>query len=462
MASSKKSLSDKFALEAKKKSPGKQSKKEKKAAKSLSRELLKPSTTSPKRKAQKSHSDSLVVKDSSKVEDKEPDTTKLLLKEFQKQRDDVTEKVVTQDKSQAEQFDGSRMKEETTEQNKKIGFDSPEVVRSTFDVGSISFPSHTIEKLEPSLKDTWHKPPPTPGESPDVFVGIDSSTPKTVRSSTEIHLKPRDAESVSSAASLLSVSSFSSAVSNHESITSCPSIDSISSELDTIIGDDINISECSSTSTPIRFTLQDENSEKPSFIKPQRPPKFSLIREAKVEFEGWSSSRLSPTNKSTSGSLKSTEGRNRIDDFSDDSDCSKLRESSEFSDDMQELDHPGHFVPLNKQLQIVTSMDRLTDGGRRRRSHSPPKSSDQGLLHQVSSRLPFVDFMRRCGLSSYLYYLPADMSLERFRNLRRQDLRDVYNIVDPGVQEKLLKAIYRAKEEDTDDDVSGWLIFIAV
>ena len=40
------------------------------------------------------------------------------------------------------------------------------------------------------------------------------------------------------------------------------------------------------------------------------------------------------------------------------------------------------------------------------------------------------------------------------RNLRRQDLRDIYNIVDPGVQERLLKAIYRAKEEDTDDDVS--------
>ena len=26
--------------------------------------------------------------------------------------------------------------------------------------------------------------------------------------------------------------------------------------------------------------------------------------------------------------------------------------------------------------------------------------------------------------------------------------------MDPGVQERLLKAIYRAKEEDTDDDVS--------
>jgi hypothetical protein len=46
-----------------------------------------------------------------------------------------------------------------------------------------------------------------------------------------------------------------------------------------------------------------------------------------------SSSGFSPG--STSASLKSFEGRNRIDDFSDDSDTNKLRESAEFSDDME-------------------------------------------------------------------------------------------------------------------------------
>lgn len=355
MASSKKSLSDKFALEAKKKSPGKQSKKEKKAAKSLSRELHKPTTSSPKKKAQKSHSDSVVGKSSNKTEENE-ESAEPLLQEFKKQRDSVAEKA----DGATENFDASQMKEELKEgleQSKETGFDSKEVIRSSLDIGNISCPSHTIEKLEPSLKDTWHRPPPTPGEPPDVFVGIDASTPKIVKSTTEIHLKPRDVESVSSAPSLLSTSSISSAPG---SVTSCTSIDSISGELDTIIGEDIDISECSSTSTPIRFTLQDEKSEKAGIMKPetQRPPKFSLIREAKVDFEGFSS-KLSPTDTSTS--LKSSEGRNRIDDFSDDSDGSKLRESSEFSDDMQELEHHGHFVPLNKQLQIVTSMDRLID-----------------------------------------------------------------------------------------------------
>ena len=367
MASSKKSLSDKFALEAKKKSPGKQSKKEKKAAKSLSRELQKPSTPSPKKKAQKSHSDSSVVPSSCKLDDREPDITREPSADKVLKSKDETEKVRSGDTkgdiSQSKEHTAAIETDVTTGKQAteiKPGFESPRTIRSTFNVGSISCPSHTIEKLEPSLKETWHKPPPTPGESPECFVA--TSTPKTVKTSTEIHLKPREADSGSSVGSQLSMSSsFSSAASsNPESIASCPSVDSISSELDTIVGEEINISECSSTSTPIRFTLHGEKSEKIVVPKSHKPPKFSLIREAKIEdFDALSSSGLSPTN--TSASLKSSEFRNRIDDFSDDSDGSKLRESSEFSDDMQELEHHAHFVPLNKQLQIVTSMDRLID-----------------------------------------------------------------------------------------------------
>lgn len=41
-----------------------------------------------------------------------------------------------------------------------------------------------------------------------------------------------------------------------------------------------------------------------------------------------------------------------------------------------------------------------------------------------------------------------------FRLLGRQDLLELYNIVDPLVVERLLKAVRRAKEEDTDEDVS--------
>ena len=362
MASSKKSLSDKFALEAKKKSPAKQSKKEKKAAKSLSRELLKPSTSSPKKKAQKSHSDSSVVPSSCKSE--EPDLAREPLVKVGLKSKNVTEEA----RSEVTSGDTVKFKEQSfatetdvkTGKEIKAGFESPRTIRSTFNIGSILFPSHTIEKLEPSLKETWHKPPPTPGESPECLLA--TSTPKTVRTSAEIHLKPRESVSGSSSGSLLSVSSFSSAASSKsESTASVQSVDSISSELDTIVGEEIDISECSSTSTPIRFTLHEEKSEKVVVTKSHKPPKFSLIREAKIEdFDALSSSGLSPT--STSASLKSNEFRNRIDDFSDDSDGSKLRESSEFSDDMQEVEHhTQHFVPLNKQLQIVTSMDRLID-----------------------------------------------------------------------------------------------------
>ena len=38
--------------------------------------------------------------------------------------------------------------------------------------------------------------------------------------------------------------------------------------------------------------------------------------------------------------------------------------------------------------------------------------------------------------------------------LCKHDLVEQYNIVDPLVVERLLKAVRRAKEEDTDDDVS--------
>ena len=362
MASSKKSLSDKFALEAKKKSPGKQSKKEKKAAKSLSRELQKPSTTSPKKKAQKSQSDS-AVGSSSKSDEADLSREHVV-------RAGLKSKIESEEtRSEGTPRDEVKAKESASESDVKIGkvateikpgFESPKTIRSTFNIGSISFPSHTIEKLEPSLKETWHKPPLTPGESPEASLA--TSTPKMVRTSAEIHLKPRESESGSSIGSLMSSNtSFSSAISSKsDSITSVQSVDSISSELDTIVGEEIDISECSSTSTPIRFTLHEEKPEK-DISKSHKPPKFSLIKEAKIEdFDALSSSGLSPT--STSASLKSNEFRNRIDDFSDDSDGSKLRESSEFSDDMQEVEHHAqHFVPLNKQLQIVTSMDRLID-----------------------------------------------------------------------------------------------------
>lgn len=58
------------------------------------------------------------------------------------------------------------------------------------------------------------------------------------------------------------------------------------------------------------------------------------------------------------------------------------------------------------------------------------------------------------GFISHLFSM---LFLCAFRLLGRHDLIEQFNIVDPLVLERLLKAVRRAKEEDTDDDVSQFL-----
>lgn len=150
------------------------------------------------------------------------------------------------------------------------------------------------------------------------------------------------------------------------------------------------------------------------------------IREAQNEdFENvsLSSSGFSPS--STSASLRSYEGHSGIDDFSDDSDgpagmANRLRESIDLSDDMQDLEVASFNVPLNKQLKIVTSLDRglKPKVPEHRRSSSPANLDIQtggGLLKRLSHHLLFVDFMRRKGLSSLMANFPSDMTIEVFR-----------------------------------------------
>lgn len=356
MASSKKSLSDKFALESKQKSPGKKSKKSK-VSKSLSRELTRSpsSPNSSKKRAQKSSSDSLVGS--------------------QNREENVKEKVTSAISADLPKADGVSMV------SKSVGMIGSEI------------PVH-YEKLDTSLKATWKKPEDdsvfyefptsqlpvstsieTAGSSPPIS-GIESPEVKTNQEST-LMTSPFIVKLTHSSPVVDNVRGTNSIVS------SCYSSDSLASEMesyrlgssiasdgssdvDTVRSanntcDQIDIGECSSSSTPIRFGLFDDNNkDQPTSIQRKPPPKFSLIREAASEdFESMSlSSDYSPT--TTTPSLKSLEGRNRIDDFSDESDSSRMKESAEFSDDPDFHSH-GHFVPLNKQLQIVTSMDRLMD-----------------------------------------------------------------------------------------------------
>ncbi|KAL4235878.1 hypothetical protein ACF0H5_004267 [Mactra antiquata] len=409
MASSKKSLSDKFALESKQKSPGKKSKKSK-VSKSLSRELTPSSPSSTKKKAQKSSSDSLV---GSQDRDKDVKTS----------------------------FSGPGPSE--VGRGKKLIDDKTRPLSSGSVHDSI-VPVH-FEKLDTSLKATWKKPDDDSvfldsSESTSSASFVTPNTSQTITTTIESPPNKSNPESTLMTSPFLVKLTHSSPVvdsvkSCDSVVSSCYSSDSLASEMesyrlgsssiasdgssdvDTVRNgnntcDQIDIGECSSSSTPIKFGLYDDHKE--HSIHRKHPPKFSLIREAAAEdLESMSlSSDYSPT--TTTPSLKSIESRNRIDDFSDESDSSRMKESAEFSDDPDFHSH-GHFVPLNKQLQIVTSMDRLMDRSPRRRSHSPPKLGEQGFHHHLPSRLSFVDFMRCNGLSTHLYYLPADMTLEKFR-----------------------------------------------
>lgn len=342
MASSKKSLVDRFTFESKPKSPGKKSRKSSKASKSLSRELTK-SPASPgisNKRAGKSGSDTLVA--------------------LRKESDDEICRDVT----------------------KHGSHDSVEPMEIEFEK-----PVH-IEKLETSLTASWNRPeesiyspmqaPNSDLSEPDAVFGSPSVTtplcsPVSVCSSAESQLTPSPLPMTTpSPQQILALSA--------SSVSSCPSTDSLASEMesyrlgsrssstsdvDTLKNsacEEINISECSSTSTPIKFGLFEHSGKEhvQSPLARKAPPKFSLIREvATEELDSLSlSSDYSPTTTGTS--FKSLEGRSRIDDFSDESDSSRMKESSEFSDDPDFHSH-GHFVPLNKQLQIVTSMDRLID-----------------------------------------------------------------------------------------------------
>lgn len=131
--------------------------------------------------------------------------------------------------------------------------------------------------------------------------------------------------------------------------------------------------------------------------------------------EDFEDGSLSSSGFSPGSSLKSFEGRYRIDDFSDDSDSNKLKESAELSDDMEVANlNFSCPVPYNRQLRIVTSLDSgLRLPKHDRRSSSPGGFDSTGILRRRS--LIFADFLSKRSLSNHLYHFPPDMTIEKFR-----------------------------------------------
>ncbi|XP_052774089.1 microtubule-associated serine/threonine-protein kinase 3-like isoform X1 [Mya arenaria] len=437
MASAKKSIIDRFSLDSRQKSPGSRKSKKNKASKSLSRELTKSPSSPGRKRSQKSSSDTIVT-DMRHADEKEENNFE-------------------------------------TSSRQSLGKNSvaDDVVQATGEPMEIDEKPVHVEKLDPSLTATWSRPDETLNyimktsdtdlpvfESPEYnitttaesrFISTTSMRVKNVEqklsNSSPLSSVPRAVSSISSCCSSDSLAG------EMESYRLGTSRNSSNSDVDTIKNtSEIDISQCSSTSTPIKFSLFEndgkDHAQAPVARKP--PPKFSLIKEVATEEQLDNLSLSSDFSPTTSGSgFKNNEARSRHDDFSDESDSSRMKESSEFSDDPEFHTH-GHFVPLNKQLQIVTSIEKLHRSPRRK-SHSPPKNDH--MQYNLSSRLPFIDFMRRNGLSLYVHYLPSDMTLEKFRCVCRQDLISRYNIVDPLLLERILKAVRRAREDlDTDEE----------
>ncbi|KAK3092016.1 hypothetical protein FSP39_024465 [Pinctada imbricata] len=205
-----------------------------------------------------------------------------------------------------------------------------------------------------------------------------------------------------------------------------------------------------STSTPIRLNISLAASANDT-SHTRLHKKHSVTDE--VEDMSLSSSGFSPC--STSASFKSFDGRNRIDDFSDDSDCPKLRESIDLSDDAEVA---SLTKPLNQQLRVLTSLSPGTQSSSPDCRSSSPVSAEAKtggeLIRRLSDHLMFVDYLRRRDLSSCVSHFPSDMTITNFRNLTDEELKEKYSIESGTLRAKLMRAIVHATREELDTDES--------
>ena len=164
--------------------------------------------------------------------------------------------------------------------------------------------------------------------------------------------------------------------------------------------------EHSLTSTPIR--------KRPILHRRSLVRSLNLSQEPAFEDEELSLS-------SSEFSNSSLDIRNRIEELSDDSSVgdSRVKETPEFTDEQPDsrffLEMP---VPINKQLRIVTSVDRALNP--RRRSSSMSSKPDRVLCLGRSSsenleHVMFLDFLKKHGMSAFMGCFPPSMTMSDFR-----------------------------------------------
>jgi len=337
MASGKKSFIDRFSLDSRQKAPGSRKTKKNKSSKSLSRELNPPSQG--RRYDKKSNSDTIVA---------------------------------------------DLRAEERNEKNYEEEYASATNIEA-MDIDEK--PVH-IDKLDPSLTATWTQPDDSMFESAcssgnEEYLPVFESPPSNISATTaESRYVSSVTMQLKSADKVLDNMSGSSRISSvprtFSTVSSCYSSDSLAGEMesyrlgasrsssnsdvDTLKNSscaDIDISQCSSTSTPIKFGLfENELRDKVQAPVPRNPPpKFSLIKEVAHEDHDNLSTSLDVSGQRMGSEAKSNISLRKLEELSDDSDSSRLK-SAELSDDPEFHPH-AHFVPLNKQLQIVTSMEKL-------------------------------------------------------------------------------------------------------
>ncbi|GFN87083.1 microtubule-associated serine/threonine-protein kinase 2 [Plakobranchus ocellatus] len=119
-------------------------------------------------------------------------------------------------------------------------------------------------------------------------------------------------------------------------------------------------------------------------------------------------------------------------------------------------DHMLLVTPVNKQLRIVTSVDRALHPHRRSSLSSPRAERERAFsFNRISTEnlehIAFVDYMKRNKLGQYLKNFPPNMSLLDFRMTTEEELSGVYGVHDPEGRRTLMRAIEMAREEDESD-----------
>ncbi|XP_064607018.1 microtubule-associated serine/threonine-protein kinase 3-like isoform X3 [Liolophura sinensis] len=189
-------------------------------------------------------------------------------------------------------------------------------------------------------------------------------------------------------------------------------------------------------------------------IKKENRPKI-VVPEMRLD-EGSEKTNLSnsPTPLKGSSSSSLLIRLHSKDEHSDDGDP-RHRESPDCSDDGSLDSEQWHH--FSKPLQIITSMQRRKQS-LSRHSSSPTQInclSPREFRHSVAAEhLAFVEFLKRCNLSPCLQYFPSRMSLKMFRATTEDDLVDLYQIEDPQLRERLMRAVNMAREEDETDTES--------